>query len=445
MITTFALLLALAADPPLPPGHPPIPGVTDAGATAGGLPPGHPPIPGADDAGAGASALPPGHPQLKPGLAAPSADELLRQLDATPDLKTRTKPFEVSTALGKLYFTHGRFTDAVVYFRQAQESAARVRTLYLAERKKAPGPPGDAAAAGCRATIELPPSAVAARAQEKAAAGDHLGAAACAREALAPVLEAVGLLGNALFLGGDAAGAIAAYTWVLEVDPTDPVALYGRAGVRFETKPDDLAALRSVKKDLTDLLARWPQSRQAPQARELLARTEEFLRAGGATKFAASRPKAPAATASASAPTAPHPPAAEVPALSPETMAGLQSVERTPELEKDLAELLDQGEAALVQGQYQAALDAYRRVMPLMPNSGRAKAGMAWALVELNRQPMADRVWGVAVESDPAAVDKLGDLLAKKGNTKDARALWAKLAASSPAYAQSANLQQKLR
>jgi tetratricopeptide (TPR) repeat protein len=420
VISTFALLLVLAADPPLPPGHPPIPGGSDAGPAAG--------------------SLPPGHPQIKPGMAAPSADELLRQLDATPDLKTRSKPFEVSAALGKLYFTHGRYPDAVVYFRQAQASAASVRVLYLGERRKVRGPAADAAGAGCRLSADFPPSAAAARAQEKAAAGDHLAAAACAREALGPVVEAVGLLGNALFLAGDAPGALAAYAWVLEVDATDPIALYGRAGVLFDTRPDDLAALRSAKKDLGDLLAHWPQIPQAPQARELLARTEELLKAGGATKFAASRPKAPAA-----GPASPHPPVAEVPALSPETMAGLQSVERTPELEKDLADLMDQGEAALVQGQYQAALDVYRRVMPLMPNSGRAKAGMAWALVELNRQPMADRVWGVAVESDPAAVDKLGDLLAKKGNAKDARALWAKLAASSPAYAQQANLQQKLR
>jgi len=423
VISTFALLLVLAADPPLPPGHPPVPGSSDAGPAA--------------------RSLPPGHPQIKPGMAAPSADELLRQLDATPDLKTQIKPFDVSAALGKLYFTHGRYPDAVIYFRQAQASAASVRALYLAERKKLRGPAGDAASAGCRLSAEFPPSAAAARASEKAAAGDHPGAAACAREALGPVVEAVGLLGNALFLAGDAPGALAAYAWVLEVEPSDPIALYGRAGVLFDTRPDDLAALRSVKKDLGDLLAHWPNIPQAPQARELLARTEELLRAGGATKFAASRPRVPAA--SAAVPASPHPPVAEVPALSQETMAGLQSVERTPELEKDLADLMDQGEAALVQGQYQAALDVYRRVMPLMPNSGRAKAGMAWALVELNRQPMADRVWGVAVESDPAAVDKLGDLLAKKGNAKDARALWAKLAASSPAYAQQADLAKKLR
>jgi hypothetical protein len=70
---------------------------------------------------------------------------------------------------------------------------------------------------------------------------------------------------------------------------------------------------------------------------------------------------------------------------------------------------------------------------------------MAWALVGLNRQPMADRVWSVAVDADPNAVETLGDTLAQKGNAKDAHALWAKLAATSPAYADKVNLQKKLR
>lgn len=89
-------------------------------------------------------------------------------------------------------------------------------------------------------------------------------------------------------------------------------------------------------------------------------------------------------------------------------------------------------------------MDAYRRVVPFEPENGRAKAGMAWALVGLNRQPMADRVWSVAVQADPQAVETLGDTLAKKGNAKDARALWAKLAETAPAYAEKANLQKKL-
>jgi tetratricopeptide (TPR) repeat protein len=338
--------------------------------------------------------LPPGHPDIsRAGGAAPTARDILQQLDATPDLKTRPKPFEVAASVGKLYFSQARFEDAVVYLRQAQDSAGALRTLYLAERKQVKGKLPDAASAGCP-TQTAALGAVAAAAQARAAAKDHAGAAACALQALQPALEAATLLGNALFL------------------------------------------------DLTELLANWPNLPQSPQARALLARTEELLRAGGLSKYLATRPKpTPAASAAAS----PRPGNDSLPALSPETVQAIQSTERTPELQKGLQDLVEQGEEALSKGQYQTALEAYRRVVPFEPENGRAKAGMAWALVGLNRQPMADRVWSVAVQSDPQAVDALGDLLAHKGNPKEAQALWAKLAATSPDYAQKANLQTKLR
>jgi predicted negative regulator of RcsB-dependent stress response len=41
-------------------------------------------------------------------------------------------------------------------------------------------------------------------------------------------------------------------------------------------------------------------------------------------------------------------------------------------------------------------------------------------------------------------VDKLGETLKAKGDTKGAKALWTKLAASAPDYAASASLQAKL-
>lgn len=409
---------------------------------SGTLPPGHPPLSDAGAAAAPASpALPPGHPDISGGRPAPSARDILQQLDATPDLKTRPKPFEVAASVGKLYFSQGRHADAVVYLRQAQEGAASLRALYLAERRKAPGALPTPKAAGCPPDVGAAPGALGARAKERAEAKDHASAAACALLALEPALEAGALLGNALFLGGDTAGALGAYGWVLEVDPIQPLALYGRAGVRFDSRPDDMGALRLAKRDLTEFLASWPSASQAPGARALLARTEELLRAGGLKKLEAARPKS-------APPSGPSPANANneaPPALSAETVDAIQNTERTPELEKGLRDLVEQGEEALGKGQYQAALDAYRRVVPFQPDNGRAKAGMAWALVGLGRQPMADRVWGVAVEADPKAVDSLGDFLASKGNDKDAQALWAKLAATSPAYAEKASLKKKLR
>jgi tetratricopeptide (TPR) repeat protein len=431
----------------LPPGHPPIPGA-EASPTAvpspSGLPPGHPPIPGTAASPTAApppSGLPPGHPAVSGEKGAPSARDILQQLDATPDLKTRPKPFEVAASLGKLYFTQGRYSDAVVYLRQSLDGAGALRALYLAERRRVKGKLPDSQAAGCAPESGGPAGALAARAKERAEAQDHATSAACALQALEPALEAGGLLGNALFLGHDAAGALTAYGWVLEVDPSQPLALYGRAGVRFDTRPDDVSSLRLVKKDLTEFLAQWPNTPQSPQARVLLARTEALSGAGGLTKWEAARPARPAEVAAASPPATNQAP----PALSAETVEAIRNTERTPELQKGLTELVEQGEAALGKGQYQAALDAYRRVVPFEPENGRAKAGMAWALVGLNRQPMADRVWSVAVQSDPKAVETLGDTLAEKGNAKEAHALWAKLAETSPAYAEKANLQKKLR
>ena len=83
--------------------------------------------------------------------------------------------------------------------------------------------------------------------------------------------------------------------------------------------------------------------------------------------------------------------------------------------------------------------------MPVLPESGRAKAGMAYALVGLNRQPMADRVWGVAVQSDPAAVDALGDSLKQLGDESGAKKVWVKLAESAPSYPGLDGLKKKLQ
>jgi len=111
---------------------------------------------------------------------------------------------------------------------------------------------------------------------------------------------------------------------------------------------------------------------------------------------------------------------------------------------QDFARLIDAGEAKLVANKYQDALDDFRQVMPYQPNNARLRAGMAWALVGLQRQPMADNVWRVAVSADPSSVDALGDRLSKAGNKESARALWTKLQASAPDYASRSGMQKKL-
>jgi len=377
-------------------------------------------------------------------------------MDATPDLKTRPKPYEVSAAIGKLYYGRGRWADARDFFLQAEKTAEPVRSLFLEQKKQARAPLPDAATAGCRMSSDMAVSGVAEKARSLAAQKQHGPAAACALEALGPVLESTALLGNALALTGDTKGALAAYERVLQLDPRNADALYGHGAVTFDVKGNDIAALKTARKELQTAADVAPGSSRAASAHALAQRIDQVIAAGGASKFASEQQKARAAAPPvvAAAPAGPMaaPPMAGPPApgpdappqLSKETMEAFQKTEVTPEMQANFVKLIEDGEAKLASNKYQDALDAYRQVMPYQPNNPRLRAGMAWALVGLQRQPMADRVWGVAVSSDPAAVDALGDRLSKAGNKQSARALWTKLQTSAPDYASRSGVEKKI-
>jgi tetratricopeptide (TPR) repeat protein len=303
--------------------------------------------------------------------------------------------------------------------------------------------------------------------EKRAASSDAAGAAGCGAMAMDQVLEAEEMRGNALAIEGNAKGAAESYQRVLQVDPKREGSLYGHAMALIESRPDDVASLKTAKADLASFLSTAePSNRQ-----ELLRRTSErvdlAIAAGGFTRLAANEaavrkakgpPKTPPFVARAMASQGQGQgqgpmqmqSRSQGPGEGPtqeqiQRMAeAAQNMQRTPELEAGFAKLVEQGEESLAKGRYQEALDAYKRVVPFQPENGRAKAGMAWAMVGLDRQPMADRVWMVAVSSDPAAVDHLGDLLKQKGDDKGARALWAKLKASAPDYAASSGLDKKL-
>jgi tetratricopeptide (TPR) repeat protein len=257
--------------------------------------------------------------------------------------------------------------------------------------------------------------------------------------ALGPVLEVEMMRAHALVLSGEHAVALDVYAKVLDVASTHEEALYGRSALLFETGGEDLAALKQARAGFEAFLAAHPGSSRAPMAKRLSAMAEETVKAGGRKKLIASRAedrrirlsKATAAQAAGPAP------------LTQEMVDAVENTERTPELEQGLAKLVEEGEEHLAKGRYQEALANYTRVVPFQPQNGRAKAGMAWALVGLGR-PMATRVWGVAVQSDPGAVEKLGDTLKAKGDEKGAKALWEKLAADAPDYSGKAGLQAKL-
>ncbi|HET9450706.1 MAG TPA: hypothetical protein VFO83_07495, partial [Aggregicoccus sp.] len=430
-LLTLCVSTALAATPPpaLPKDHPQV----GQPAPTGPLPSDHPPVEGS-------------------GRPAPTAEQLLEQLDATPGLREREKSFEIAASLGKLYFSNGRPKDAVPYFEQAEQKAKPVRALYLAQRQKlGQKPVPGAQEAKCGFTEESTLAAMAQEASARAARKDVAGAAACARAALEPALAVQAMRASALVLAGDGKGALAAYEGVLAVAPTHEEALFGRSALLYETRGEDLAALKQAREGFEAFLKAHPRSPRTALARKLSQMAKETVEAGGRKQYLASRAedrKVRLSQALDEAPAAAPPAAAGAdapPALSQEVMEAVRNTERTPELEARLQKLVEEGEEHLARGRYQEALGAYRQVMPLWPDNGRSRAGLAWALVGLER-PMAERVWGVAVSGDPAAVDKLGDTLKAKGNAAQARALWQRLKQTAPAdYPGRGALEAKLR
>ncbi|HEX4803776.1 MAG TPA: hypothetical protein VFV14_09700 [Myxococcaceae bacterium] len=447
LCATAGFSAASTDTPALPPGHPKVDRPSSGTPfSAGELPPDHPKIDGTGPEVSGQSKeaeLPPDHPQVRPGRSAPSADQILKQLDSTPQLKQREKTFEIAAAVGKLYYAHARYADAAEYLGQADKKAEPARALYLEQRKRA-GAVKPAREAACGSLEQSTMDARTSAARQLASKGNATAAAECARAALEPALEIEELRGNALFLSGDSAGALASYQRALAILADRPNALYGRASVLFDSKGDDVNALRQARDDWSRFVRLEPDDARAAYVRRLIGRADAAISAGGLTKLARSdAERKPITTAM----NRPAPPAAnqQLPPLSPEVVESIKNTERTPELQQGLAKLVDEGEEHLAHQRYQEALDAYKRVVPFQPENGRAKAGMAWALVGLQRQPMADRVWSVAVEADPAAVEKLGDALASKGDKAGAKGLWKKLSESSPSYAQRSGLSAKLK
>ncbi|WNG60713.1 hypothetical protein F0U59_42915 [Archangium gephyra] len=469
MTLSLALTAAvlLAAEPTnLPAGHPPLGSDPQRPAASQGLPEGHPNFGSSPSGAAATGAMPEGHPPMT-GRAPPSAAELLQQLDSMQGLREREKTFEIASSLGKLYYTNGRAADSIPYFMQAEERGKTARELFLAQRKKlgqvAVQSPSEAK---CGFSSATPVEEMVVVAAERAKKGDTAGAAACARAALEPVLDVESMRANAHFLSGDAAGALKTYERVLEVEPTSADALFGRSALLYETKGESLTSLRTAYEGFEAFLAAHPDSPRAALARKLARMTDEAVKAGGMAKWQATRAEDRRIRASKLDLTPGGPMMAQgpmaggglrgggaagpmagggdtaAPTISQETVQAMQNVERTPELEAQLTQTVEQGEELLAKGRYDEALAAYRQVMPLRPD-GRVKAGLAWTLVGLGK-PTADRVWGVAVGSDPAAVDQLGETLKAKGDMKGAKALWTKLAASAPDYAAQASLQAKL-
>ncbi len=338
------------------------------------LPPDHPTIaPG------------PNHPPVQAGQRAPTADELLKRLEAAGDVKSKDKTFEIASSLGKLYFAHGKYPDAVVFLDQAVTKAEPTRALYLA-KKKAIGvkPVPTAAAAGCVPTPDATMDTLFAIAS---AQKDPTFAAACARAALHPLIDVESQLASAKFLNHDTIGAIAVYDRTLLLFDSNPEARYGRGAALLDSKGEDVVALKQAKADFERFLADYPTSPRAKQARSFLSRIGAAIAAGGVSKVKVV-PKEPKVD-----PHAGMRQPGQAPPLTQEMIDAVQNVERTPELAQGFAKLVEEAEDYLAKSRFQDALDNYKRVVPFEPNNARAQAGIAWAMVKLNKQPMADNVW----------------------------------------------------
>ena len=413
---------------PLPPGHPNV----AAGQPGQELPPGHPAT------GAPNAALPANHPPVAEGAQAPSAEELIKKLDAMGDeLKNRQKPFSVAASLGRLYFINGRYADAIRFLEEALTKAQPLRDFYVSQLKAAGKKPIPAAGTvGCTPDPqgELEDALKKAQAQKDPAA-----AASCARAALQPVMEVANELGSARFLTRDAPGALKAYDSELELFDFDPDARYARAAVLLDSKGDDLKALQQSKADLEQFLKDYPTHPRATSAKAFLSRVNDAIAAGGVSK---AKPKATPPKVDPHEGVAMNAPfmqqqqggSGQPPVLTKEMIDAVQNTPRTPEMDQGFAQLVEAAEGDLAKGAFQDALDKYKRVVPFQPSNGRAKAGMAWSMVRLNKQPMADNVWNVAAQ-DPAAIDALGDTLKAKGDADGAKQVWQRLAQTGPSYA----------
>lgn len=369
--------------------------------------------------------LPPNHPPME-GRPPPSADELVKKLDATEGLKEKDKPFEISASLGRLYFGQGRYPDAQTFFKQAVTGAADARALYLVQKKLAGTKPVPGAAeVGCTPVPDVPLVALHEKAKALAAAKNAPGAVACLKAALAPLMEVEVLLGHTQFLLRDPGAALFSYTSALDTFESNGEARYARAALTLDAYGEDPSALGRAKADFERFLSDAPTSPRAPTAKRLLERTSAAIAAGGLSKVSITPDQVAAL--------APSTPNVQPPVLTKELVEAFQNTPRTPEMEGNFAKLISDAEEHLARGRFQDALTAYKQVMPYQPENPRLRAGMAWTMIKLNRQPMADNVWRVATQS-PDAISALGDALKEKGDAEGARAVWQRLKESVPAY-----------
>lgn len=380
-----------------------------------------------------------GPPKAAPPVAAPAkvapeldgkdSKALLQAVEALKGrLEDRPRDFTIDLALGNLFYDNGRYVEALEYYRDAANLGAAAEKTLLALRDKpaarardlpAACRPDEPAAAPAHGPKSRPLEALAAAAAAQLPADGPL-AVACWRQ-LVPALAGLhARAGNSWYLAGNPDKAGDEHQAALALDPDQPESLFFRGAHLLEGARGDPARLAGGRAEWEHLLRVAPDHPRAAIVRETLPRIDEL--------FGAHPPPADApATAAGPSPARGAEPEGPGP-LPAGVEQAMQHVPMTPESAAVLDQKLADGDVLLARGDWQAALDAFKAVMPLRPD-GRVALGLGVALRELGK-PTAERVLLQAARmpgGDPARARFELAIFYEKGSPDQARALYAGL------------------
>jgi tetratricopeptide (TPR) repeat protein len=308
-------------------------------------------------------------------------------------LKDKPRGFNVSAALGNLFYDNGKFIDAIEYYSDALDRAApaekRIMELSAAgqlnpkavvpDSCRLDQPTKDDVAQGnkAKALEEIVAAATA------LAPTDPAGEAACLGQLPLILANLHARRGNGWYLVGNADKARADHTAALALDPVNPEALFFSGALQFETAHGDPAKLAAGKAFWEKLLKVAPDHPRAQIVKETLPRVDQLF-GPNANQGMAMAGHPPIDNQSA------PPGGAAAPQLPAGMMEAMSNVQHTPEMDAQLDKTTADGEALLQQGKWQEALDMFKQVMPLRP-SGKIALDLGIALRELGK-PTAERV-----------------------------------------------------
>ncbi len=336
-------------------------------------------------------------------LDATDSKALLAEVDRLKDqLKDKPKTFEVLAALGNLYYDNGRYLEAVDALRQAEELAAPSQADADALRQQGVKPAADLPGECRRSGAEYGLAQIA----EVAKNFEPAKRLRCLETALSMAQDARARRGNSFYLIGNPDAALAEHRKVLERSPDYPESLFFVGAILLEQSQGDKAKLAEGKKYWERLLKVAPDGPRAPLVRETLPKADEVFKPGTDGQLPAGHPNVaqqdqglppghpaiggPGQAVGRGQPGSPmqhsdearsQPTAEELKNMQ----EAVQNTERTPELEKGLDQLVDEGEKDLDEGKYQDARDAVVRVMPMRPNDARTAAALGGAMRGLGR------------------------------------------------------------